>query len=71
MINLCCVITEELNEKENLIKEVKVVEKRPTGKIVGIVRRKWRQYCGILQANPMVGVGIFFLLMLFLSPPID
>nr|XP_018897817.1 PREDICTED: exosome complex exonuclease RRP44 [Bemisia tabaci] len=46
---------EELNEKENLIKEVKVVEKRPTGKIVGIVRRKWRQYCGILQANPMVG----------------
>lgn len=26
-------------------------EKTPTGKIVGIIRRKWRQYCGILQAN--------------------
>jgi exosome complex exonuclease DIS3/RRP44 len=24
---------------------------KPTGKVVGIVRRKWRQYCGILQGG--------------------
>jgi hypothetical protein len=22
------------------------------GKVVGIIRRKWRQYCGMLQENP-------------------
>ncbi|XP_023345051.1 uncharacterized protein LOC111714221 [Eurytemora carolleeae] len=26
-----------------------------TGKVVGIVKRKWRQYCGMLQANPVKG----------------
>lgn len=26
-----------------------------TGKVVGIIRRKWRQYCGILQANLITG----------------
>lgn len=26
----------------------KKVEREPTGRIVGIIRRKWRQYCGIL-----------------------
>lgn len=34
---------------------VKAAEKRPTGKVVGIIRRKWRQYCGILQLNPNPG----------------
>ncbi|XP_018364763.1 PREDICTED: exosome complex exonuclease RRP44 [Trachymyrmex cornetzi] len=29
----------------------KMQEKIPTGKIVGIIRRKWRQYCGILQLS--------------------
>lgn len=29
----------------------KMQEKIPTGKIVGIIRRKWRQYCGILQPS--------------------
>jgi len=28
---------------------------QPTGRIVGIVRRKWRQYCGMLQSNPVAG----------------
>ncbi|XP_014226404.1 exosome complex exonuclease RRP44 [Trichogramma pretiosum] len=28
-------------------------EKQPTGRIVGIIRRKWRQYCGIIQKNPL------------------
>lgn len=31
------------------------IERTPTGKIVGIIRRKWRQYCGILQVNPIAG----------------
>ncbi|XP_037952749.1 exosome complex exonuclease RRP44-like isoform X1 [Teleopsis dalmanni] len=26
-------------------------EKRPTGRVIGIIRRKWRQYCGILQKS--------------------
>ncbi|XP_063241362.1 exosome complex exonuclease RRP44 isoform X2 [Bacillus rossius redtenbacheri] len=30
-------------------------ERQPTGRIVGIIRRKWRQYCGILQLNPVQG----------------
>lgn len=30
-------------------------EKTPTGRVVGIIRRKWRQYCGILQSNPIKG----------------
>jgi len=29
----------------------------PTGHIVGIIRRKWRQYCGILQQNQIKGVS--------------
>uniref|UniRef100_A0A8D9BV86 Protein DIS3 homolog n=1 Tax=Cacopsylla melanoneura TaxID=428564 RepID=A0A8D9BV86_9HEMI len=36
-------------------KSVPVAERRPTGLIVGIIKQKWRQYCGILQANPMEG----------------
>lgn len=35
--------------------EVPISERTPTGKIVGIIRRKWRQYCGILQVNPITG----------------
>ena len=30
---------------------VTVVERQPTARIVGIVRRKWRQYCGILKPS--------------------
>lgn len=33
-------------EKEKL--KAKLVEREPTGRVVGIIRRKWRQYCGIL-----------------------
>uniref|UniRef100_A0A1B6DID1 PIN domain-containing protein n=1 Tax=Clastoptera arizonana TaxID=38151 RepID=A0A1B6DID1_9HEMI len=43
---------EELQKTKN-----KPIEKQPTGRIVGIIRRKWRQYCGILQANPVRGVS--------------
>ncbi|XP_031771061.1 exosome complex exonuclease RRP44 [Apis florea] len=31
------------------------MEKSPTGKIVGIIRRNWRQYCGILQPSNIEG----------------
>lgn len=27
----------------------------PTGKVVGIIRRKWRQYCGILAPSNLPG----------------
>lgn len=30
-------------------------ERQPTGRIVGIIRRKWRQYCGILQPSLVKG----------------
>lgn len=30
-------------------------EKRPTGKVVGIIKRKWRQYCGIILPNILKG----------------
>jgi exosome complex exonuclease DIS3/RRP44 len=33
------------------------VAKTPTGRIVGIIRRKWRQYCGILQRNALKDVN--------------
>lgn len=36
-------------EKEK--QKAKKVEREPTGKVVGIIRRKWRQYCGILQPS--------------------
>lgn len=43
-------------EQENAVPiEVSVEDKTPTGKVVGIIRRKWRQYCGILQLNPIPG----------------
>ncbi|KZC14228.1 PREDICTED: exosome complex exonuclease RRP44 [Dufourea novaeangliae] len=31
------------------------MQKTPTGKIVGIIRRNWRQYCGILQPSNIEG----------------
>ena len=31
----------------------KVSERLPSGRVVGIIKRKWRQYCGILQPSPI------------------
>ncbi|CAG5093776.1 Similar to RRP44A: Exosome complex exonuclease RRP44 homolog A (Arabidopsis thaliana) [Cotesia congregata] len=42
-------------EKEIIVKTTTEVERTPTGKIVGIIRRKWRQYCGILQPSAVKG----------------
>lgn len=30
-------------------------ERQPTGKVVGVIKRKWRQYCGIIQPNILKG----------------
>ena len=37
-------------EEEKLIQQTRAnkKEQQPTGRVVGIIRRKWRQYCGIL-----------------------
>lgn len=44
----------EIEQVENVLKEgckVKKEHAKPTGRVVGIIRRKWRQYCGILQQS--------------------
>lgn len=30
---------------------------QPTGRVVGIIRRKWRQYCGIIKKNEITEVS--------------
>ncbi|XP_076263705.1 exosome complex exonuclease RRP44-like protein Dis3 [Rhynchophorus ferrugineus] len=45
---------DDVEEKEKVLKESvpkNYEEIQPTGKVVGIIRRKWRQYCGILQGG--------------------
>ncbi|XP_054270094.1 exosome complex exonuclease RRP44 [Macrosteles quadrilineatus] len=46
-------------DEEELLKakQRQVAERQPTGRVVGIIRRKWRQYCGILQVNPVKGAN--------------
>lgn len=47
-----------LEDEANLLPQIKpseVADRSPTGKIVGIIRRKWRQYCGILQPSHIPG----------------
>ncbi|XP_012269707.2 exosome complex exonuclease RRP44 [Athalia rosae] len=46
-----------LEDEEELkaAKPRKAVERTPTGVVVGIIRRKWRQYCGILQPSALKG----------------
>ena len=39
-------------DKDVLDQAMKAKDVQPTGRVVGIIRRKWRQYCGILQENP-------------------
>nr|XP_022901619.1 exosome complex exonuclease RRP44-like [Onthophagus taurus] len=41
---------EDVIEKEQKLSQVgKKGDIKPTGRVVGIIKRKWRQYCGILQ----------------------
>ncbi|XP_013138952.1 PREDICTED: exosome complex exonuclease RRP44 [Papilio polytes] len=49
-----------LEEESELLPTVKPKDKSdeeitPTGKVVGIIRRKWRQYCGILKPSKFSG----------------
>ena len=56
------IIDDLVDEEEKVIKEKKKQgERQPTGRIVGIIRRKWRQYCGILQSSPVKGVSSYSL----------
>ncbi|CAG9864161.1 unnamed protein product [Phyllotreta striolata] len=52
---------DEIELKERELKRSKKIKEeiKPTGKVVGIIRRKWRQYCGILQGG-MDGVYQLF-----------
>lgn len=56
---------EEETDIDNVLEVKKVIDKFDssnkmqkiqTGKIVGIIRRNWRQYCGILQISNIEGV---------------
>ncbi|XP_023023832.2 exosome complex exonuclease RRP44-like protein Dis3 [Leptinotarsa decemlineata] len=54
---------DEVEIKEQELKKSthkKKGEIKPTGRVVGIIRRKWRQYCGILQGG-MDGVFQLFI----------
>ncbi|XP_068631124.1 exosome complex exonuclease RRP44 isoform X2 [Battus philenor] len=51
---------DRLEEESELLTTVKPAdpsndEITPTGKVVGIIRRKWRQYCGILKPSKFPG----------------
>ncbi|KAJ8727450.1 hypothetical protein PYW07_001569 [Mythimna separata] len=51
---------DQLEEEAVLLKVAEPVDKSdeevtPTGKVVGIIRRKWRQYCGILMRSKFPG----------------
>lgn len=46
-------VEDVLQKEEQLKKATARADKdaKPTGQVVGIIRRKWRQYCGILQES--------------------
>ena len=43
------------SDKKKLDDAVKSKDVQCSGRVVGIIRRKWRQYCGMLQPNPVKG----------------
>lgn len=59
-----------MEEEAELLNAVNTVDKsdeevKPTGKVVGIIRRKWRQYCGILMPSKFPGI---YDVPIYLSP---
>lgn len=61
---------DKLEEEAVLLKVAKPVDKSdeeitPTGKVVGIIRRKWRQYCGILMKSKYPGRSFKYYNMTF------
>lgn len=59
------VAVEDVLKKEEVLKQAvsnkDTKEIKPTGRVVGIIRRKWRQYCGILQQNSSDSVYQLFI----------
>lgn len=48
--------TIEDDEDEKILKQsLGKKDKQPTGKVIGIIKRKWRQYCGIIRPNENKG----------------
>jgi len=46
---------DQLEKEEQVLRESRKGEDRqPTGRVVGIIRRKWRQYCGILLPSVLM-----------------
>lgn len=46
---------DQLEKEEKMLRGSRKGEDRqPTGRVVGIIRRKWRQYCGILLPSVLV-----------------
>ena len=46
---------DQSNSHSGTLKQTEEKDIQPTGKIVGIIKRKWRQYCGMLVPNPIKG----------------
>lgn len=40
-------------EDEQVVKNKPDVKRLPTGRVVGIIKRNWRQYCGMLQVSEL------------------
>ncbi|XP_068123948.1 exosome complex exonuclease RRP44 [Hyperolius riggenbachi] len=42
---------ESVEEKEKMLKSTEKVNAKPSGKVVGIIKRNWRPYCGMLAKS--------------------
>ncbi|KAM9319486.1 exosome complex exonuclease RRP44 [Gastrophryne carolinensis] len=42
---------ESVEEKEKMLKNVQKINAKPSGKVVGIIKRSWRPYCGMLSKS--------------------
>ena len=56
MVHVYCYFSgDELEKEEKLLRASRMSDQRqPTGRVVGIIRRKWRQYCGILLPSVLI-----------------
>jgi hypothetical protein len=50
-------LIDDLELENNLNNTVQPKDKHPTGRVVGIIRKKWRQYCGIIQHSVVENVS--------------
>ena len=50
----------EEDDVEQIKQQKDEADVQPTGRVVGIIRRKYRQYCGVLQPSQLAGVCLFF-----------